>query len=114
MLSSTLCTVYKYYSFISLISSTHDTYALFRYGVVHHTVHTKRLLHKQSDANLQWMVQQQQQLQATGNNPYDTAVPNQKLLRMARQQPYYRRNLPHKCSFYAKGECNRGDKCPFL
>lgn len=25
----------------------------------------------------------------------------------------YRRNRPHLCSFYAKGECNRGDSCPF-
>lgn len=25
----------------------------------------------------------------------------------------YRRNRPHLCSFYAKGECNRGDMCPF-
>ena len=36
------------------------------------------------------------------------------LLRMARSTPYYKRNQPHKCSFYAKGECNRGAKCPFL
>lgn len=36
------------------------------------------------------------------------------LLRMARTTPYYKRNMPHKCSFYAKGECNRGAKCPFL
>lgn len=25
----------------------------------------------------------------------------------------YRRNRPHLCSFYAKGQCNRGDTCPF-
>jgi pre-mRNA-splicing factor RBM22/SLT11 len=25
----------------------------------------------------------------------------------------YKRNRPHLCSFYAKGECNRGDACPF-
>ena len=25
----------------------------------------------------------------------------------------YKRNRPHLCSFYAKGECNRGDTCPF-
>ncbi|KAH0446010.1 hypothetical protein IEQ34_025155 [Dendrobium chrysotoxum] len=25
----------------------------------------------------------------------------------------YRRNRAHLCSFYAKGECNRGDACPF-
>lgn len=25
----------------------------------------------------------------------------------------YKRNRPHLCSFYAKGECTRGDACPF-
>lgn len=45
---------------------------------------------------------------------YGKAQVNEKLLRMARSQPYYKRNLPHKCSFYAKGECTRGDRCPFL
>jgi pre-mRNA-splicing factor RBM22/SLT11 len=67
-----------------------------------------------SDTNLQWMVQKQMQLQVAGSNPFEGEIPNQKLLRIARNAPYYRRNLPHKCSFYAKGECNRGDKCPFL
>lgn len=27
--------------------------------------------------------------------------------------PNYNRNKPHLCSFYAKGECNRGDLCPY-
>ncbi|TPX36776.1 hypothetical protein SeMB42_g07057 [Synchytrium endobioticum] len=35
------------------------------------------------------------------------------LKRMARSEPYYKRNKPHLCSFYAKGECRRGDECPF-
>lgn len=38
---------------------------------------------------------------------------NNDLLRMARKQPYYKRNLPHICSFYARGMCNRGDSCPY-
>eukprot|EP00611_Tribonema_gayanum_P024707 TRINITY_DN5502_c0_g1_i1.p1 TRINITY_DN5502_c0_g1~~TRINITY_DN5502_c0_g1_i1.p1 ORF type:complete len:199 (-),score=42.64 TRINITY_DN5502_c0_g1_i1:338-934(-) len=58
-----------------------------------------------SDTNLQWMVQQQTQLQASGGSGYDAAGTNQKLLRMARNAPYYRRNMAHKCSFFAKGEC---------
>ena len=32
---------------------------------------------------------------------------------MARKEPYYQRNKPHICSFYVKGECKRGDECPF-
>ncbi|KAI0362372.1 pre-mRNA-splicing factor SLT11 [Trametes cingulata] len=35
------------------------------------------------------------------------------LKQLARTDPYYKRNKPHLCSFYAKGECNRGDACPY-
>ena len=35
------------------------------------------------------------------------------LLKLARTTPYYKRNLPHICSFWVKGECKRGDECPF-
>jgi len=35
------------------------------------------------------------------------------LKRLARTDPYYKRNRPHICSFYAKGECARGDGCPY-
>ena len=35
------------------------------------------------------------------------------LKQLARTEPYYKRNRPHICSFYAKGECNRGDDCPY-
>jgi len=35
------------------------------------------------------------------------------LERLSHRTPYYKRNLPHLCSFYAKGTCNRGDLCPF-
>lgn len=40
-----------------------------------------------------------------------------KQLSRARADPsgisQYKRNKPHLCSFYAKGNCNRGDACPF-
>lgn len=35
------------------------------------------------------------------------------LKELARTDPYYKRNRPHICSFYLKGECNRGDACPY-
>ena len=35
------------------------------------------------------------------------------LKQLARTEPYYKRNRPHLCSFYAKGECNRGSSCPY-
>lgn len=44
-----------------------------------------------------------------GDAPYHEA-----LLRMARRKPYYERNRPKLCTFFARGECNRGDECPFV
>jgi pre-mRNA-splicing factor RBM22/SLT11 len=46
---------------------------------------------------------------------YGTADPVGKeiLKSIARTQPYYKRNLPHVCSFYLKGTCNRGATCPY-
>ncbi|KAI8587347.1 hypothetical protein BDZ88DRAFT_425661 [Geranomyces variabilis] len=37
----------------------------------------------------------------------------EQLKRMSRVEPYYKRNRPHICSFYVKGECKRGDECPY-
>ncbi|WFD32864.1 Pre-mRNA-splicing factor slt11 [Malassezia sp. CBS 17886] len=35
------------------------------------------------------------------------------LQKLAHAEPDYKRNRPHVCSFYARGECNRGDACPY-
>ena len=35
-------------------------------------------------------------------------APSDMLLKLARTQPYYKRNRPHICSFWVKGECKRG------
>ncbi|XP_071446611.1 pre-mRNA-splicing factor RBM22 [Hetaerina americana] len=35
------------------------------------------------------------------------------LLKLARTSPYYKRNRPHICSFWVKGECKRGEECPY-
>ncbi|KAI7902599.1 uncharacterized protein BX663DRAFT_509794 [Cokeromyces recurvatus] len=35
------------------------------------------------------------------------------LEKLARNEPYYKRNRAHICSFFLKGECNRGDACPY-
>lgn len=35
------------------------------------------------------------------------------LQKLARRAPFYKRNLPHICSFWVKGECRRGDECPY-
>ena len=42
-----------------------------------------------------------------------TSAGKEMLKQLARTDPYFKRNRPHLCSFYAKGECNRGDDCPY-
>jgi pre-mRNA-splicing factor RBM22/SLT11 len=39
--------------------------------------------------------------------------PSDVLMKLARSAPYYKRNQPHICSFYVKGECKRGEECPY-
>ena len=40
-------------------------------------------------------------------------APSDLLVRLARTTPYYKRNRPHICSFWVKGECKRGEECPY-
>uniref|UniRef100_A0A5S6QWH6 Pre-mRNA-splicing factor RBM22 n=1 Tax=Trichuris muris TaxID=70415 RepID=A0A5S6QWH6_TRIMR len=44
---------------------------------------------------------------------YVESGPNEMLMRLARSHPYYNRNRPHICSFWVKGECKRGEECPY-
>ena len=46
-------------------------------------------------------------------NSKSSSAGKEMLKQLARTDPYYKRNRPHICSFYAKGECNRGDACPY-
>ncbi|UIZ29759.1 hypothetical protein KXD40_003076 [Peronospora effusa] len=72
----------------------------------------------ESDANREWFSQQHSRMleQEGSVSAYGKASgsANSALLRLARQEPYYKRNRAHLCSFYARGECNRGDECPYL
>ena len=40
-------------------------------------------------------------------------APSDLLMKLARTTPYYKRNRPHICSFWVKGECKRGEECPY-
>jgi len=40
-------------------------------------------------------------------------APSDMLAKLARTAPYYKRNRPHICSFWVKGECKRGEECPY-
>ena len=44
---------------------------------------------------------------------YSKLADNPHLQRIARTAPYYQRNEARPCSFFQKGECNRGEMCPF-
>jgi pre-mRNA-splicing factor RBM22/SLT11 len=68
----------------------------------------------QSDANRAWFSAQEQRAieqGAAGAVPGTKA--HLKLQSMARMEPRYERNLPKLCSFFARGECDRGTNCPF-
>ncbi|EZG55239.1 zinc finger protein [Gregarina niphandrodes] len=41
------------------------------------------------------------------------AAENAVLRQVARMAPYYKRNEARVCTFWLKGACNRGDRCPF-
>jgi len=45
--------------------------------------------------------------------PYGKTAPHPMLQRLARMTPYYKRNEARICTFYTKGQCNRGQDCPF-
>ena len=69
-----------------------------------------------SYANRAWYSQQQQRLLDQGQNSVGddkNAMAHAQLQSIARMEPRYERNLPKLCSFFARGECNRGSDCPF-
>jgi pre-mRNA-splicing factor RBM22/SLT11 len=75
----------------------------------------ERVLVPESDANREWFAQQHSRMleQDGAVSAYGKAQSNA-LVQLARKEPYYKRNRAHLCSFFARGECNRGDTCPYL
>ncbi|KAJ3332600.1 RNA binding motif protein 22 [Blyttiomyces sp. JEL0837] len=70
-----------------------------------------------SDVNREYFIQKVEgQLGATDtlvNYGKADSVAKEALKKMARVEPYYKRNRAHICSFYVKGECKRGEECPY-
>jgi len=74
-----------------------------------------------SDVNKEYFIQNaERQLGPTdhgvggvGGGAGKSQAPSDLLMKLARTTPYYRRNLPHICSFWVKGECKRGEECPY-
>lgn len=69
----------------------------------------------QSQANRAWYSAQQERILAQGENMVGdaNALAHAQLSSIARMEPRYERNLAKLCSFFARGECNRGADCPF-
>ncbi|KAJ3340058.1 RNA binding motif protein 22 [Gonapodya sp. JEL0774] len=72
-----------------------------------------------SDINKQFYVHQAEAAMADGTLTPSSAggkmdaAGREQLKKLARTEPYYKRNRAHLCSFYAKGTCNRGSECPY-
>jgi pre-mRNA-splicing factor RBM22/SLT11 len=69
----------------------------------------------QSSANRAWYTAQQERALAQGQTMVGevNALAAAKLQEMANMEPRYERNMAKLCSFFARGECNRGSSCPF-
>lgn len=67
------------------------------------------------DVNRGFQIEQLEKAMENGSAalPYGKVAPSALLQRMARKQPYYKRNQAHICSFFVRGECNRGSACPY-
>ncbi|KAJ9065054.1 Pre-mRNA-splicing factor slt11 [Entomophthora muscae] len=70
-----------------------------------------------SNVNKDYFVKNAEKQLESGQAVYDyeeaTAAGKDLLKRLARTEPFYKRNRPHICSFYVKGTCTRGDTCPY-
>ena len=67
----------------------------------------------QSDANREWHASQHSSAVSSGSSMVRNEAANAALCKLARKGPNYERNLPKLCSFFQRGECNRGSRCPF-
>lgn len=73
----------------------------------------------QSDVNKEYYIQNvDRELQDGDGTEAAGAVgkslaASEMLSKLARTAPYYKRNRPHICSFWVKGECKRGEECPY-
>lgn len=73
----------------------------------------------QSDVNKEFYIQKIEAELASGDGTEaagavgKSLAASEMLSKLARTAPYYKRNRPHICSFWVKGECKRGEECPY-
>eukprot|EP01054_Gregarina_sp_Poly1_P001820 Gregarina_sp_Poly_1__1819@NODE_1472_length_4056_cov_103_411632_g975_i0_p4_GENE_NODE_1472_length_4056_cov_103_411632_g975_i0NODE_1472_length_4056_cov_103_411632_g975_i0_p4_ORF_typecomplete_len252_score20_91Torus/PF16131_5/2_9e10zf_CCCH_4/PF18345_1/4_4e08zfCCCH/PF00642_24/1_2e06zfCCCH_3/PF15663_5/5_8e03zfCCCH_3/PF15663_5/2_6e06zfCCCH_4/PF18044_1/7_1e06zfCCCH_2/PF14608_6/0_0044_NODE_1472_length_4056_cov_103_411632_g975_i032253980 len=66
-----------------------------------------------SRVNRDYMVNRQQGMQQEPAGFDKAAQEHPMLARLQRTAPYYNRNAARVCTFWLRGECSRGDSCPF-
>lgn len=68
-----------------------------------------------NEVNREYYIQNAEKTLEDGSNEFNKSNPagHELLKRLARNQPYYQRNKAHICSFFVKGQCNRGTECPY-
>lgn len=80
---------------------------------------TRNIVVSRSDANRSWQNAQNERKISEDSHSFSSIQSRNniravsRLQSMARMEPRYDRNLAKLCSFYARGECNRGSNCPF-
>ncbi|CAD7948621.1 unnamed protein product [Amoebophrya sp. A25] len=77
-----------------------------------HLAENERINMPDSIVNRDYYINQQSAKIESGELPYGREK-NPMLMKLARKNPYYKRNEAKICSFFVKGTCNRGDECPF-
>jgi len=66
-----------------------------------------------SDVGKEYQAEMMERQLANGTITYGRSEMKHQLQKIARNTPYYKRNQAHVCSFFLKGECNRGELCPY-
>eukprot|EP01067_Filipodium_phascolosomae_P008064 Filipodium_phascolosomae@DN677_c0_g1_i1.p1 len=72
----------------------------------------QRITIPHSTANRDYFIANAEQM-SNGDVDYGKIPAHPVLSRLARLAPYYKRNEARVCSFFVKGECTRGDMCPY-
>mmetsp|Transcript_52365 Transcript_52365/g.87043 ORF Transcript_52365/g.87043 Transcript_52365/m.87043 type:complete len:294 (-) Transcript_52365:3-884(-) len=68
----------------------------------------------QSDVTREYYARQADQMIASGELDWSGKIePLQILKKVARTEPFYKRNQAHVCSFFVRGTCTRGETCPY-
>ncbi|CAH8354433.1 unnamed protein product [Eruca vesicaria subsp. sativa] len=69
-----------------------------------------------SDVNREYFAEEHDRKTRAGldyESSFGKMRPNDTILKLQRTTPYYKRNRAHVCSFFIRGECTRGEECPY-